>query len=107
MFSLLTTYCIALFGWIFFRASSIADAIEYLTGVFKGDFVIEMLRIERYSFEILPLILILLGIEWFSRNKEFPLFSTKPNYLKVSLIIAIILIFGSFSIAQDFIYFQF
>src|SRR5690606_35389328 len=103
--SLIITYCIALFGWIFFRASSIKDAIEYIRGILKWDFSIEMLKIERFSFEIIPLILILLGIEWFSRNKEFPLFSTKPNYIKVSFIIAMILIFGSFSIPQDFIYF--
>ncbi len=107
MFSLLITYCIALFGWVFFRAASIKDAIEYIRGILKWEFSIEMLKIERFSFEIIPLILILLGIEWFSRNKEFPLFSTKPEYIKVSLIIVMILIFGSFSIPQDFIYFQF
>lgn len=107
MVSLFITYCIALFGWIFFRAASIKDAIEYINGIFKMNFKLEMLEIERYSFEIIPLILILLGIEWFSRNKEFPLYSTKPNYIGVSFIIAMILIFGSFSEAQDFIYFQF
>lgn len=107
MISLLITYCIVLFGWIFFRAASIKDAIEYINGILKGDFSIEMLKIERFSFEILPLLLILLGIEWFSRNKEFPLYSAKPDYIKVSLVITIILVFGSFSIAQDFIYFQF
>ncbi|WP_310992277.1 MBOAT family O-acyltransferase [Aequorivita marina] len=105
--SLLITYCIALFGWIFFRAVSVKDAVDYIKGILKFDFNIEMLNIERYSFEIIPLIVILLGIEWYSRNIEFPLYSARPTYLKVSLIIAMILIFGSFSIAQDFIYFQF
>lgn len=105
--SLFITYGIVLVGWIFFRAASIKDAIEYIRGILKWDFSMEMLNIERFSFELIPLILILLGIEWFSRNKEFPLFSAKPNYLKVSLIILMILMFGSFSIPQDFIYFQF
>ncbi len=105
--SLLLTYCIALFGWIFFRASSIRDAFEYILGILKGSFSIEMLALERYSFEILPLILLLIVIEWFSREKEFPLCSPKPNLMSVSLVILMILIFGSFSIAQDFIYFQF
>ena len=107
MGSLIFTYCIALFGWIFFRAASVQDAIEYINGILKWDLKIEMLKIERFSFEIIPLILVLLGIEWFSRNKEFPLNSIKPNYIGVSLIIILILIFGSFSEAQDFIYFQF
>ncbi|RBP27171.1 D-alanyl-lipoteichoic acid acyltransferase DltB (MBOAT superfamily) [Oceanihabitans sediminis] len=105
--SLFSTYCIALFGWVFFRATSIKTAFEYIGGIFKGDFSIEMLRLERFSFELLPLILILLGIEWFSRNSEFPLCSAKPNYIKVGAVIIMILVFGSFSIAQDFIYFQF
>ena len=107
MISLLFTYCIALFGWIFFRTDSVKDTLDYIQGILKLDFRIEMLAIERYSFEIIPLILVLLGIEWLSRHVEFPLFSAKPNYVKVSLIIAMILIFGSFSEAQDFIYFQF
>ncbi|NGX84079.1 MBOAT family protein [Aequorivita sp. KMM 9714] len=105
--SLFLTYCIALFGWVFFRATSIKTAFEYIEGIFKGDFSIEMLRLERFSFELLPLILILLGIEWFSRNSEFPLCSAKPSYIKVGVVIIMILVFGSFSIAQDFIYFQF
>ncbi|WP_139854796.1 MBOAT family O-acyltransferase [Aequorivita sinensis] len=105
--SLFLTYCIALFGWVFFRANSIKTAFEYIEGIFKGDFSIEMLRLERFSFELLPLILILLGIEWFSRNSEFPLCSAKPSYIKVGVVIIMILVFGSFSIAQDFIYFQF
>lgn len=105
--SLFITYCIALFGWVFFRATSIKTAFEYIEAIFKGDFSIEMLRLERFSFELLPLILILLGIEWFSRNSEFPLCSAKPSYIKVGVVIIMILVFGSFSIAQDFIYFQF
>lgn len=106
-FSMLTTYCIVLMGWVFFRAPSVKDAIEFIRGILKLDFNMEMLYLERYTFELLPLILILLGIEWRSRNKEFPLYSTHPTYIKSSLIIAMILIFGSFSKAQDFIYFQF
>lgn len=104
---LCATYIITLFGWVFFRANTLKDALAYLQEMAKGDFKIEMLHIERYSFEMLPLILLLISIEWVSRKKEFPLLSSKFRYLKTFGIIVLILLFGSFSEIQDFIYFQF
>lgn len=105
--SLFSTFLIVSFGWVFFRAASVWDGFLYLKRIFIADFKIEMLHIERYTVELLPLILMLLIFEWFSRDKEFPLYSKRPLWLKTSFIILMILIFGSFSEAQDFIYFQF
>ena len=67
----------------------------------------ERLSIERYSFEMIPLILLFICFEWFAKEKEFPLYSQKQLSLKVSIVIAMILVFGNFSRIQDFIYFQF
>ena len=106
-FSILITFSLVVLGWIFFRANSIGHAIAYVKRIFMFDFDIEMLRIERYSFEVLPFILLLLLIEWVSRTKEFPLYSPKYSLLKVSIVVVMILIFGSFSEIQEFIYFQF
>ncbi|PHS62080.1 MAG: membrane-bound O-acyltransferase family protein [Flavobacterium sp.] len=103
-----STFLIVLFGWVFFRADSITNAFLYIEKMMTGLLpFIERLNIERYSIEILPLIAILVLFEWFSRNKEFPLCSSKYSNIKVSLVVLMIIVFGSFSTIQEFIYFQF
>lgn len=106
-FSMLFTFVIVVFGWIFFRADSISIAMDYIKRMLRLHLDIDMLQIERYPFEIFPFILILLGFEWFSRNIEFPLYSDKYSLVKVSSVILMILVFGSYSEIQEFIYFQF
>ena len=105
--TMLGTFGIVTIGWIFFRADSVAVAADYIKHLFQFSFRFDMLDIERYSFEIIPFIGILLLFEWFSRNEEFPLFSNRFALPKVSLVLLLILVFGSFSTIQDFIYFQF
>jgi len=105
--TMLGTFVVVLFGWIFFRADTIGVAFHYIQRIFLFEFDMEILTIERYPFEILPFISILLLFEWFSRTKEFPLYSEKYELVKVCGVIGMILVFGSFSQIQDFIYFQF
>ena len=92
---------------IFFRAISLSQAWDYIVGIGYFDMGIELLSIGRYSFEMLPLITIMLFFEWFSRKQEFPLASSNYSYVKTIAIIIMILVFGSFSYIQDFVYFQF
>jgi hypothetical protein len=75
--------------------------------MFTYDLSIDKLEIERFSFEILPLIGVLVLIEWFSRHQSHPLKKTSFVYFKAIFIIFMILMFGSFSEMQEFIYFQF
>ena len=105
--TMLGTLSIVCVGWIYFRAESILEANAYIAHIFDFTFKMDMLRIERYPFEVLPFIAILLAFEWVSRLKEFPLYSAKFALPKVTLVLVLILIFGSFSTIQDFIYFQF
>ncbi|WP_304152245.1 MBOAT family O-acyltransferase [Mesonia mobilis] len=106
-FSVLVTFVLTVFAWIFFRANNLEHAFDYIGSIFTFNFGIEKLMIERFAFEILPLIVVLLIIEWFSRAKEHPLKQTNYLYVKALGLIAMILIFGSFSEMQEFIYFQF
>ena len=106
-FSVLVTFMLTVFAWIFFRANNLEHAFDYIGSIFTFNFGIEKLMIERFAFEILPLIGALLIIEWFSRAKEHPLKQTNYLYVKALGLIAMILIFGSFSEMQEFIYFQF
>jgi D-alanyl-lipoteichoic acid acyltransferase DltB (MBOAT superfamily) len=108
LLKMIYTFLIVLFGWVFFRADSISDAFLYIQRIFTTDFLLmERLKIARFSVEIIPLIIILLLFEWFSRNEEFPLVTKKNSFVKVSLVILLISMFGSFSSIQEFIYFQF
>ena len=75
--------------------------------IFYFDMQIELLQIGRYSFEMIPLLLMLVSVEWIYRKQEFPLGSSRYEYIKTIGILLMILIFGSFSNLQEFIYFQF
>jgi D-alanyl-lipoteichoic acid acyltransferase DltB (MBOAT superfamily) len=105
--SMFFTFALTSLAWIFFRAESIGDAITYLKNLLtKSIFSIEYLSIERYSIEILPIIGVLLLIEWFNRNQETP-FSGKFKWFKLIVVILMVLLFGVYSDHQEFIYFQF
>ncbi|MEZ4857200.1 MAG: MBOAT family O-acyltransferase [Flavobacteriaceae bacterium] len=94
-------------GMVIFRSPSLEVAYGYIIAMFQFNFSLEILEIGRYSFEMLPLILLFVFMEWFNQKKEFPICSNEYEYVKVSFLIALILFFGSFSNAQDFIYFKF
>ncbi len=104
---MLSTFMVVLVGWVFFRSETLSQALGYLKGIFNFDFHFELLNIGRYTVEMLPLLIILISIEWFCRKQEFPLCSPRYEYIKTIGIVIMILVFGSFSTLQDFIYFQF
>ena len=104
---MLSTFLLVLLGFIFFRTESIPQAWEYMQRILHFDMQIELLQIERYSFEMIPLLLMLVSVEWIYRKQEFPLGSSRYEYIKTIGILLMILIFGSFSNLQEFIYFQF
>lgn len=101
------TFSLTVVAWVFFRAENLGVAIGYLRHMGLMRFGIEHLKIERYPFELLPLIVLFVLIEWRSRNEENPIQESRHPMLKVACIMAFILLFGSFSSIQEFIYFQF
>jgi len=104
---ILFTFFITCFAWVFFRSSTISDSFKYLNRIiYNHSFKIEYLTIERYSVEMVLLILIFIIIEWFNKSKEQPL-SGKFELLKAISIIWMILLFGVFSDHSTFLYFQF
>jgi hypothetical protein len=61
---------------------------------------------ERYNFELLFLVLVFVGVEWFNRSKIEPL-SGKASWTKVAIAIMALLALGVYSDYKEFIYFQF
>jgi alginate O-acetyltransferase complex protein AlgI len=105
--SILSTFVLSCIAWVFFRAKSITDAIQYLKRMLvNGNFSSQYLDNERYNYEILILILIFIGVEWQHRTKVEPI-SGRYSGVKMALCIAAIIALGTYSDYKEFIYFQF
>jgi D-alanyl-lipoteichoic acid acyltransferase DltB (MBOAT superfamily) len=105
--NMLSTFALTCLAWVFFRVKSIGDAFDYIGRIFSNrKFVPQYLENERYSYEILFLILIFILVEWNARTKIEPI-SGRYSMLKVALCIAAIIALGTYSDYKEFIYFQF
>ena len=105
---MLLTFALAVFGWIIFRATSIANVGIYLQHVFDISLFSPPMIITGVKRTLLS-IFILLVVEWLHRDKQHGLVLSNRNkaiQLAISYAIALfILEFGANT--QSFIYFQF
>jgi D-alanyl-lipoteichoic acid acyltransferase DltB (MBOAT superfamily) len=107
LFNITTTFAITALAWIFFRSKTITDAYNYIIRMFSDlHFSEQYFRIERYSHNLIALILVFVLVEWNNRHKIEPI-SGKYSWLKLGLCLAAILALGVFSDYKEFIYFQF
>jgi D-alanyl-lipoteichoic acid acyltransferase DltB (MBOAT superfamily) len=107
-FQMAVTFAMAAFAWIFFRAASLADAFQYVAGIFNKSLF------SKPAFLPKPLILLIgffLVIEWIGRREQYALakFALRwPRPLRwtfyYGLIVVMLLYMGK---EQEFIYFQF
>lgn len=106
---MVSTFVLAVLGWIFFRATSIGHAVEYFRGIFNDSlFTIPKFvgYINANALLSLAFIGILVALDWVSREREHPL--TANNWK--SLIVAVVLLGCIYFFGVDsssFIYFQF
>jgi alginate O-acetyltransferase complex protein AlgI len=106
-FSILATFSITCLAWIFFRAKSIHIAFDYIGNIFSnGTFASQYLQNQRYSYELLLLVLAFVLVEWNSRFKIEPI-SGKYSWLKMALCLLAIIALGTYADYKEFIYFQF
>ncbi|WP_298556316.1 MBOAT family O-acyltransferase [uncultured Algibacter sp.] len=107
LLEMLSTFALVALAWVFFRANNILEACNYIKRLITNlNFNIEYLSIENYSLEMLLLITIFIGIEWFHKQNEHP-FSGSYKWFKIIGILLMILTLGVYSNHQEFIYFQF
>jgi D-alanyl-lipoteichoic acid acyltransferase DltB (MBOAT superfamily) len=106
--SIVMTFCLAVFAWIFFRAETLADAIGFIKGIFSSS-LFEMPEI-RPGY-LLFILLGFLAVEWAGREQQYALarFALKlPRTLRWTFYMIFIIMILYFSGAeQQFIYFQF
>lgn len=107
-FQMTVTFFLAVIAWVFFRSETVTIAFDYLKRMFSFDFNkgIQYLSVERYSIELLPLLLLFICLEWMSRQNEHWFFG-KYKFIKILIVLFMIVAFGVYSNTADFIYFQF
>jgi alginate O-acetyltransferase complex protein AlgI len=112
-----STFVLATFAWIFFRAESITHAFVFIKNMFSGIFTkqayIDLLNfiIYKAQYQVFIFIVLFFLIEWIGREKEFALAKFGLNWnpiLRWSFYI--VLFFWVLALGGDkneFIYFQF
>ena len=109
LFQMDTTFVLAALAWIFFRADSIGQAFSYIEHVFSKSLI--AIPKGANAKLILPLLLILVSVEWMQRDKQHGLdFSNRniPSFLRIIIYYALMIMILQFGAGQQtFIYFQF
>ena len=105
--SILSTFVLTCFAWIFFRAKTITIAFDYIHRIFANrKFDFQYLDNERYSYKLLVLVIAFVLVEWNSRTRIEPI-SGKYSEVKLVLCLVAIIALGTYSDYKNFIYFQF
>ncbi|MBL0340158.1 MAG: MBOAT family protein [Bacteroidetes bacterium] len=105
------TFTLTVFAWIFFRATSIHEALSYISGIFTTS-IFKKPEIPTAGMVVLGLSGFFFLIEWLGREHQFALshFGSKwPRLIRWSFYATIILLIGIFMQTNEtpFIYFQF
>lgn len=110
--SILLTFALTVFAWIFFRADSLSHAFSYIGGIFSRSlFTLPVLADENRAIITAALIVIFTIIEWLGREENFALAKLGKTWkwparwiLYYGIILVIYFLGGA---QQEFIYFQF
>lgn len=106
------TFGAVVLGWIFFRAESMGDALEYIKKIAQPETVHSFYRILDYQ-KTCFLLLIMLTAEWFGRENQYALekwgltWKKGLRYAFYFFIALLIICFGCREKTLEFIYFQF
>ena len=110
--SIVITFGLTVFAWIFFRANNLHHALSIVAQIFSESiFKIPYYKDGTLSIPTICLVLIFVLIEWIGRENQYAIatiFSKKPKFLRWGfyyLILIVIFIFAGSN--QQFIYFQF
>lgn len=110
--SILLTFSLTVFAWIFFRADTISDAFNYVSGIFsKSLFEVPSFPNAVLCIPLVIMLVLFMIIEWMGREEQYAiakLFSSKPKALRWSFYYLTLLVIFIFAISKkQFIYFQF
>lgn len=114
LFSILGTFALTVFAWIFFRAENMSHAISYIFGIFSKK-LFELPDFSMFPGAITLMILIIgfILVEWKGRFGQYGISGIQTisgkayRWSVYALIIFMINVFGNTSEEIEFIYFQF
>jgi alginate O-acetyltransferase complex protein AlgI len=107
--SIVLTFCLTMFAWIFFRAENIQDAINYIQKLFS----ISIFSKPQIDTKLIFVILLFFIIEWVGRDQPYAISKLLLNkhiyirwmfYMVISIFILLYFMKGG---EEQFIYFQF
>ena len=112
LLSMLITFCLTVFAWIFFRANNIGHAISYILGIFSSSiFKIPKFDGMRMGLTTIVLVVIFVITEWNGRESKYAIEHLGQKWKRplryAMYYIIIISIFWYAGKQQQFIYFQF
>jgi D-alanyl-lipoteichoic acid acyltransferase DltB (MBOAT superfamily) len=110
--SMLSTFALTVLAWIFFRASDLTHAFDYLHGIFSPTlFAAPHITEKSRAIATAVFILFLLVMEWRARTSQYALANFTNTYTRLQRHVfyyaLILLIFWYGGQEQEFIYFQF
>lgn len=108
LLSMMITFSLTMVAWVFFRAANVTEAFGYLSAMF--DFRHYTVPHNIGMGTVMPLIAMLVVVEWFQRKREYGLeISHVPQVLRWSAYFVLTGLIAYFATEQDltFIYFQF
>lgn len=113
LISIVATFSLVTFGWIFFRSKTLHDAFGFCNGLFSSSlFSMPQFDNKPYALTVLLLVLAFIMAEWLGRENDFAIEKTavtwpRPlRWLFYCIMIFLLVLFMSFS-EVPFIYFQF
>jgi len=112
LLSILMTFGLTVFAWIFFRAENISHAFDYLRRLFsKSLFAVPNILGKTSAATLVLVICLFVLIEWFGREKRYAIEylgqKVRPSIRWAFYYILILMIFFYTGEKQQFIYFQF
>lgn len=112
LLAMLSTFALTVLAWIFFRASDLTHAFDYLSGIFSSTlFSSPDITEKTQAIATAVFILFLIIMEWRGRETQYALANFQSTHSRwqrhVFYYVIILLIFWYGGMEQEFIYFQF
>lgn len=111
--SIILTFCLTVFAWIFFRSDNLKNAIIYIKNIFSATlFTLPKIQnVNNINYTVILVVFFIL-FEWIGRENKYAIenfgrkYKRRYKYIFYYLVVFLIIYFGNFN-KNQFIYFQF
>jgi D-alanyl-lipoteichoic acid acyltransferase DltB (MBOAT superfamily) len=113
---MLSTFTFVTIAWVFFRAETLGDAVEYIGKAIYDIFLNPRQLIHKPIIQsssdfqailILIMVIVILGLDWTNRLNERQIFNNSNKLNRFILYLMTVVLLICFSESESFIYFNF